>query len=105
MDSISVKMIHRNFLIKENMSLTDITINLKTQLSETETKSRLYKETALKYKSLFSISEQQKNAALDNYESQKIITGNIKAKARKNGLLLFGGGVSIGFLVFAVLVN
>jgi hypothetical protein len=87
------------------MSLTDITINLNKQIKLLSDKSDLNQSTALKYKSLFDISEQQKTAALENFESQKIISSNIKAKARKNGLLFFGGGVSIGFLVFAVLVK
>lgn len=105
MDSISVKLIHRNYLIKENMSLRDITFNLNNQITLLRDKSKINASQAIKYKSLFNISEQQKNAALQNFESQKIITGNVKAKARKNGLLLFGGGVSIGFIVFAVLVK
>jgi hypothetical protein len=87
------------------MSLTDITINLNKQIKLLSDKSDLNQSTALKYKSLFAISEQQKTAALENFESQKIISSNIKTKARKNGLLFFGGGVSIGFLVFAVLVK
>lgn len=105
MDSISVKLLHRNYLIKENMSLGNISNNLAGQVQAIQDKASLYSSQSLKYKSLFDISEAQKNAALESLEAQKIITKNVKAKARKNGLLYFGGGLSIGFLVFAVLVD
>ena len=105
MDSISIKLIHRNFLIKENKSLTDINFNLNGQINALENRSNLATLTAVKYKSLFEISEQQKTAALENFDSQKIITGNIKAKARRNGLLYIGGSFSLGFLAFAVLAR
>ena len=105
MDSISLKLIQRNFLIKENASLYEINFNLNYQIETVSQKSDLNEAIAVKYKSLYDITEQQKIAALENFESQKIIIGNVKAKARRNGLLYLGGGFSLGFLAFAVLVR
>ena len=105
MDSISLKLIQRNFLIKENTSLNKINFNLSGQINALSEKSDLNNLRAVKYRSLFELTEQQKSAALENFESQKIITGNVRKKARRNGLLFMGGGFSLGFLAFAVLVR
>jgi hypothetical protein len=105
MDSISLKLIQRNFLIKENTSLNKINFNLSGQINALSEKSDLNNLRAVKYRSLFELTEQQKSAALQNFESQKIITGNVRKKARRNGLLFMGGGFSLGFLAFAVLVR
>jgi hypothetical protein len=105
MDSISLKLIQRNFLIKENTSLNKINFNLSGQINALSEKSDLNNLRAVKYRSLFELTEQQKSAALENFESQKIITENVRKKARRNGLLFMGGGFSLGFLAFAVLVR
>lgn len=105
MDSVSVKLIDRKSLLTENYTFSEIYKKLELENNELRLKFDLSQSQAFKYKSLFDITLEQKEKALENFESQKIITSNVKAKARRNGLLYFGGGLVIGVTVFAVLVN
>ena len=85
MDTISFKLIERNSLIGLNSTLGELLSTLQDKNYEAETKKSLL------------LSE--------NFIDQKQMTANNKRAARRNGLYLFGGGVAVGFVVFALLVN
>lgn len=105
MDSISLKLIDRNTLEQKNLSLTQIIDNLKDQIKEISLNIDLYKSQAVKFKNLNTISEIQKNKALEALKKQQIITSNLKKKSFKNNVLYFSGGISVGLVVFALLAN
>lgn len=105
MDSVSVKLIDRKSLLTQNLTFSEIYKKLELENKELRLNFNLSQSQVFKYKSLYDITLEQKEKALENFESQKIITTNVKAKARRNGLLYFGGGLVIGVTVFAVLVN
>ena len=105
MDSISLKLIDRKNLVKQRFSYLDIFKSLRLENQELKYKFDLSNSQALKYKDLFKIEVDQKKLALENFESQKSITKNVKIKARKDKLLFFGGGLAVGITIFALLAN
>ena len=105
MDLISLKLIDRNTLEQKNLSLTQIIDNLKDQNKEISLNIDLYKSQAVKLKNLNTISEIQKNKALEGLKKQQIITSNLKKKSFKNNVLYFSGGISVGLVFFALLAN
>lgn len=83
MDVISLKLIDRQILKKEVINLNLVTSNLKGQNSELFKSVKLNESKANDYKNLYTIAEEQKTRALENYESQVIITKNVKKKHLK----------------------
>lgn len=105
MDLNAEKLLDRKGLIIENMTLGQIAKTLEDRAKAIEEKSDLYKKSfetseALRLKAEAQIS--LLNASLDN---QVQLTKNAKKKARRNGLLLFGGGLTVGVVGLAVLLN
>lgn len=90
--------------MKENKTLGRLSYKLKSEVKELEKKNAACHSTNFANWRLFQ-TEKQKNILLNsNIEAQKEITISIKKKARKNGLLLFGGGIIIGMAGFALLI-
>lgn len=83
MDAISLKLIDRQILKKENKTLAEVVENSKAQINELNLKWDLSESKANDFKNLYTIAETQKNKALENYESQVIITKNVKKKHLK----------------------
>lgn len=105
MDSISLKLIERNSLKRQAYTFSDIFKIMTKESTELSFKFDLANDKAVKYKSLFDVSNFQNDLLKKNFESQKIIIKNNKIQARKNKLYFFGGGMSVGIIVFAVLLN
>ncbi len=105
MDSISFKLMDRVALKKENLVLSQVVGNIKLQNEELIKKCDLSSNQVNAYKVLWNKTETQKKKLYESLENQKLITKNIKKKAFRNGLLYFGGGVSVGLVVFVILVK
>jgi len=78
MDSISLKLIDREVLIKENKNLTSLVSNNKAQIQGLIIKSDLTNSKALKFEKLYNLTEIQRDKAIENYNNQIIITKNVK---------------------------
>jgi hypothetical protein len=83
MDVISLKLIDRQILQKENQNLSETVANARKQINEISIKSDLSENKANDFKNLYTIAEEQKTRALENYESQLLITKNVKKKHLK----------------------
>jgi hypothetical protein len=105
MDSISLKLIDRKGLKTQIYTFKDILEIMRKENKELSFKFDLAVDKIYKLESLFKISENQKSLLERNFESQKIIIQNQKIRARKNKLYFFGGGLAVGVLAFAILVN
>lgn len=78
--------------------------NLKAQALAQAEKSRL-KDQNITYLSALNLKGEGQITLLNgSLENQVQITKNNKRKARRNGLILFGGGVLVGITVFALLL-
>jgi hypothetical protein len=105
MDTISVKLIERKGLLSQNSSFEYLFKTIQDKNDELIAKNLNISKTALKWQILYE-SETKKSLLLsENFNTQKQITVNNKRKARRNGLYLFGGGVSVGVVIFALLMN
>lgn len=80
MDAISLKLIDRVTILKENESLTQIMDNIKLQNLELNSKFDLSLSQTQNYKELWRKTEKQNKLLLYSYESQKQITKNVKKK-------------------------
>lgn len=98
MDSIAVKLIDRNILIKRVDTMQALIDNLNSQNEALEVKSNLNASQAQAYKDLFNITTDQK-------EILEALNKKIKRKALKDKFLFFGGGLSLGGLAFAILTR
>lgn len=105
MDNVSLKLIDRNVLLSEQVTLLKIIENIKSQNSELLSSLDLVKSQNGNYKNLLEKTEAQKSILLESLNDQKQITKNLKRRSFKNGLLYFGGGLTIGFAAFTILVN
>tara|TARA_R110000796_G_scaffold74629_3_gene167808 strand:- start:1750 stop:2217 length:468 start_codon:yes stop_codon:yes gene_type:complete len=104
MDMNAEKLLDRKGLLIENMTLGEIAKTLQARAQVLEEKNELIfinfqTSEALRLKAEAQIS--LLNASLAN---QIQITTNNKRKARRNGLLLFGGGVTVGVIGLALLL-
>ena len=105
MDSISYKLIDRKSILKENLSLGDLLLILQAKNDQLLEKSQALERTVDNWRVLYVKSEAQKAQFYEALESQREITTNVKIKARRNGLILFGGGVSVGIAAFLIFGN
>jgi len=80
MDAISLKLIDRVSILKENESLAQIIDNIKLQNTELNYKFELSLNQTHNYKELWRTTERQNKLLFSNYESQKRITKNLKKK-------------------------
>ena len=80
MDVISLKLIDRVTILKENESLTQIIDNIKFQNTELNSKFELSLNQTNNYKELWRKTEKQNKHLFSNYENQKQITKNLKKK-------------------------
>ena len=105
MDTISFKLIERKSLLGQNLSFGELFKVLQDKNDELVDKTLNLSNTSLKWQLLYE-NETKKSLLLDeNIKDQKQITVNVKRRARRNGLYLFGGGVAVGIVIFAVLVK
>lgn len=105
MDTISFKLIERKSLLSQNLSFGSLFRVLQDKNDELVQKTINLSNTSLKWQLLYE-SETKKSLLLsENFTDQKQITVNVKRRARRNGLYLFGGGVAVGITVFALLAN
>ncbi len=105
MDSISFKLIERNSLISQNLSLGKLIRVLQDKNDELVQKTLKLSNTSLKWQLLYEKESEKSLLLTENIIDQKQITVNTKRRARRNGLYLFGGGVAVGITVFAILVD
>lgn len=80
MDSISLKLIDRTILQKENLTFAKTLLNVRAQNEQLAFKFDLASTKAVKYKNLWGIAENQKDLYFDSLEKQRTITSNIKKK-------------------------
>lgn len=78
MDNISLKMIERKSLIKENKVFGELLFNEKEINSQLVAKYDISVMESNKYKELWSITEVQKTKLFESLEKQKTITDNVK---------------------------
>lgn len=105
MDSITVKLIERNSLMRQNLSYSQLVQTLQDKNDVLAQKSENVQETALKWEKLYNIEIKKFNLLNENFNDQKTIISNNKKKARRNGLYLFGGGVVVGAAGLLLLIN
>lgn len=105
MDSVSVRLIDRKAVKKENLSLMDLIAICERENSELEDKVVTYEGLVLKWQAQYLDTEKQRALATDNYEKQILITEETKKRSRKKGLVLFSGGVTIGVVAVLVLTR
>jgi Flp pilus assembly protein TadB len=104
MDTISLRLIERKSLKVQNSTLLSLYNNEKEKNKQTQDKSDLIQNDALKWQNLYYKTEGQKRITENNVDLQKIET----KKARSNGLKFFGGGVIVGVALFTtalILIN
>jgi hypothetical protein len=80
MDSVSLKLIERTILQKENQTLALVVQNVKFQNTELSAKFDLSLIQITKYRNLWQITERQKDKLFTNLEHQKNIAKNVKKK-------------------------
>lgn len=78
--------------------------NLSAQVEASTEKNEFLKTNFKNSESLRLKGEAQITLLNSSLANQVQITTNNKRKARKNGLILFGGGVAVGITVFALLL-
>lgn len=105
MDLNAEKLLDRKGLLLQNMTLGQIAKTLEERAQALEEKNTLAFNKYEKSESLRAKAEAQINLLNSSLDNQVQITTNNKKKARKNGLMLFGGGVVVGVTVLAVLIN
>lgn len=103
MDSISVKLIGRNEVLRENKHLWTLYKNEKNETLALSQKYKAEREISKDWENLYLKSEEQSKLYEINFNKQKEITKNIKKKSFKNGVLWFGGGVAIGVSILTIL--
>jgi hypothetical protein len=104
MDSISVKLIDRQKLVKENGRVWALYFNSQRQNSEIESKNYILKNSVKDWERLYNNERTQKELLIMSVADQKEMIKKAKIKARKNGLKLLGGGVAIGLTLAAFLL-
>lgn len=105
MDSISVKLLERGQLKRENAHVWSLYFNSQRENIALEQKFEIAKSSAADWERLFNVSETQKGLYKLSFDKQKELTSITKRKARKNGLVLFGGGLTLGLLASILLIN
>jgi hypothetical protein len=104
MDLSAEKLIERKGLLNEKKTLNELVKNLKAQAEASGVKSELLNVSFNTSESLRLKAEAQITLLNGSLANQVQITTNNKRKARRNGLILFGGGVAVGVTVFALLL-
>lgn len=105
MDSISLKLLERGQLKRENAHLWSLYFNSQREKLLLDQKFKIAESTSREWEGLFNVSETQKGLYKLSFEKQKELTSLAKRKARKNGLVLFGGGLTLGLLASILLIN
>ncbi len=102
MDSVVFKLIDRKTLLSENKSLTELYIASKEKSFEYEKTINLLEKSIANLKSINNLTIIQRDKFKENFEIQESITKDIKRQSRKNGIVLFGSGIAVGVVIFAV---
>jgi len=104
MDSISLRLIDRKSLLSESITYKSIFENLQQENRLLKANFLTLTQTSNDYKLALFKTEEQINLFQENLNAQVEITKNNKKKARRNGLLLFGGGITVGVVGLALLL-
>lgn len=104
MDTISLRLIDRKSLLSESFTYKSIFENLQQENSLLNANLLTLTQTSNDYRLALLKTEEQLDLLQENLDAQVEITKNNKKKARRNGLLLFGGGVTVGVIGLALLL-
>lgn len=104
MDTISLRLIDRKSLLSESVTFKSIFENLHKENSLLNANFLTLTQTSNDYKLALYKTEEQLELLQENLDAQIEITKNNKKKARRNGLLLFGGGITVGVVGLALLL-
>lgn len=104
MDSISLRLIDRKSLLSESITYKSIFTNLQQENSLLNANFLTLTQTSNDYKLALKKTEEQLGLLQENLNAQVEITKNNKKKARRNGLLLFGGGITVGLVGLVLLL-
>ena len=105
MDTITFKLIERKGLISEFDTTKKILTNSESKVLVLSEKNETLTSTANKWKTLYEKTEEQNSIYQDNLELTEALVKSERKRGRKRALYAFGGGVTIGVVIFAVLIN
>lgn len=103
MDSISVKLIRYNGLKLDITTLGGLYANEKEKANTYKAKADINDKKALKWQNIYNATESQRAEEKKIAEAVEIGLKQDIKKARRNGLLYFGGGVVVGVGIIGVL--